>query len=85
MYRMFQKIFSGDRELERYYNYFYAYLVIKGTLRSELVQTNENIGFDNFARYQDRKEDFIEGTPFEKEYLNGELDPEELKWYVPTS
>ncbi len=69
MYRMFQKIFSGDRELERYYNYFYAYLVIKGTLRSELVQTNENIGFDNFARYQDRKEDFIEGTPFEKEYL----------------
>lgn len=69
MYRMFQKIFSGDRELEQYYNWFYAYLVIKGTLRSELVQTNGNIGFDNFARYQDRKEDFIEGTPFEDAYL----------------
>lgn len=69
LYQMFQKIFSNDKELEKYYNYFYAYLVIKGTLRSEFVQTNENIGFDNFEKYQDRKEDFIEDTPFEKPYL----------------
>lgn len=83
LYRMFQNIFSGDEELEKYYNYFYAYLVIKGTLRSELVQTNTNIGFDNFAKYQDRKEDFIEKTPFEKVYLQlsvkGTLENENIR------
>lgn len=33
------------------------------------MQTNENIGFDNFEKYQNRKEDFIEDTPLEKEYI----------------
>lgn len=69
MYRMFQLIFSKNEQYKKYYNMFYAYLVIKGTMRSELVQTNSNIGFDNFAKYQDRKEDFVDGTPFEKIYL----------------
>lgn len=69
MYAMFQRIYSRDARMSRYFNMFYAYLVIKETIRSELVQTNDNIGFDNFARYQDRKEDFIDGTPFEKKYI----------------
>ncbi len=69
MYAMFQKIYSRDAKMSRYFNMFYAYLVIKETIRSELVQTNDNIGFDNFARYQDRKEDFIDGTPFEEKYI----------------
>lgn len=69
MYTMFQLIYSKDKRYEKYFNMFYAYLVIKETIRSELVQTNANIGFDNFARYQDRKEDFIEDTPFEKPYI----------------
>ncbi len=69
MYTMFQLIYSKDKRYEKYFNMFYAYLVIKETIRSELVQTNANIGFDNFSRYQDRKEDFIEDTPFEKPYI----------------
>ena len=69
MYNMFQLIFSKNKVFLRYYNMFYAYLVIKETIRSELVQTNANIGFDNFERYQDRKEDFIEDTPFEIPYI----------------
>lgn len=69
MYNMFQLIFSKNQAYMKYYNMFYAYLVIKETIRSELVQTNTNIGFDNFERYQDRKEDFIEDTPFEKPYI----------------
>lgn len=69
MYSMFQKIYSKDTKFSKYFNMFYAYLVIKETIRSELVQTNENIGFDNFAMYQDRKEDFIDGTAFEKKYI----------------
>lgn len=69
MYSMFQRIFSKDAKMSKYFNLFYAYLVIKETIRSELVQTNDNIGFDNFSKYQDRKEDFIDGTPFEKKYI----------------
>lgn len=69
MYTMFQKIFSKNRKYQQYYNMFYAYLVIKETIRSELVQTNTNMGFDNFAKYQDRKEDFIEDTKFENTYI----------------
>lgn len=69
MYSMFRLIFSKNQAYEKYYNMFYAYLVIKETIRSELVQTNVNIGFDNFERYQDRKEDFIENTPFERPYV----------------
>lgn len=69
MYAMFQKIIAKDSEFRGYFNLFYAYLVIKSTIRAELVQTNSNIGFDNFAKYQDRKEDFVEDTAFEKHYL----------------
>ena len=69
LYHMFRLVFSKNHSFQKYYNMFYAYLVIKETIRSELVQTNANIGFDNFANYQDRKEDFIEGTPFEKPYV----------------
>jgi len=69
MYHMFQLIFSRNETYKKYYNMFYAYLVIKETIRSELVQTNLNIGFDNFEQYQNRKEDFIDNTPFEKPYV----------------
>ena len=69
MYTMFRYIYSKDKRYERYFNLFYAYLIIKETIRSELVQTNDNIGFDNFAQYQDRKEDFIEKTEFEQKYI----------------
>jgi hypothetical protein len=69
MYEMFYRIYAKDDKFERYFNLFYTYLVIKRTIRAELVQTNDNIGFDNFEKYQDRKEDFIEETPFEAEYI----------------
>lgn len=70
MYTIFHKIYARDMKFKKYFNLFYAYLVIKETIRSELVQTNTNIGFDNFEKYQDRKEDFIEGTPFEEKYID---------------
>lgn len=69
LYSMFRKIYSKDKQYEKYYNLFYTYLVIKETIRSELVQTNALIGFDNFAKYQDRKEHFIENTEYEKYYI----------------
>lgn len=69
LYTMFRCIYTKDKRYAKYFNLFYAYLVIKETIRSELVQTNSNIGFDNFAKYQDRKEDFIENTEFEEKYI----------------
>lgn len=68
LYSMFSKLYSGD---ERYYplgNMFYAYLIIKEKIRSELVQVNNKKGFDNFLKYQDRKEYFIDGTKYEHIY-----------------
>ena len=66
---MFHLIYSHDENFKDYYNLFYAYLVVKETIRSEMVQTNSNIGYDNFERYQNRKEDFIEDTVYEKYYI----------------
>lgn len=71
MYSIFRTLFS-DNESKRilwYGNWFYLYLVIKANIRKELVQANLNVGFDNFRIYQDRKEQFIEGTIYEEPYL----------------
>lgn len=69
MYEMFLRIYAKSVKDQKYFNLYYLYLVIKRAIRAELVQTNENIGFDNFEKYQNRKEDFIEDTPLEKEYI----------------
>lgn len=69
MYEMFLRIYAKSVKDQKYFNLFYLHLVIKRAVRAELVQTNENIGFDNFEKYQNRKEDFIEDTPLEKEYI----------------
>ena len=73
MYEMFLKIYGKEGEraglLETYLNWFYAYLVIKAQLRMELIQSNHNVGFDNFKKYQNRKDMFIEGTLYEPIYI----------------
>ncbi len=68
LYSLFMKLHSGDREFTPLGNMFYAYLVIKEKIRSELVQVNGKTGFDNFLKFQDRKEYFIENTRYEKVY-----------------
>lgn len=39
----------------KYYNWFYAYLVLKQKVRNEITQTNGTVGFENFAVYTKRK------------------------------
>lgn len=68
LYTMFRAIAEKDKELMPYANWFYAYLVIKEQFRSELIQNNGVVGFDNFLQYQDRKEDFIDGTGLEQAF-----------------
>lgn len=69
LYEIFKRIYSGDRKFKENLNWFYAYLLIKEDIRSELIQSNDNVGFCNFLLYQNRKEAFIENTPFEPIYL----------------
>lgn len=69
LYRMFQHYFNGTKSFEPYMQLFYMYLVIKEKIRSELIQVNDNVGFQNFQMYQSRKMDFIWGTVFEKFFL----------------
>lgn len=68
LYTMFLKLYSGDAEFRALGNLFYAYLVMKNRIRAELVQVNNKTGFDNFLKYQDRKEYFIDKTRYEKNY-----------------
>lgn len=69
MYQIFYKIYSKDKNTRQLANLFYIYLIIKSTIRAEVIQINENVGFDNFLLYQDRKEDFVENTIYEPIYI----------------
>lgn len=69
LYEIFKKIYSGGPDFKSNGRLFYAYLLIKENIRAEMIQVNHNVGFHNFLKYQDRKEFFIEGTPFEAVYL----------------
>ncbi len=58
LYRCFCYQFEGKfTKLESML--LYLYLVIKSNFRSELIQTNQRTGFQNFADYQDRKNQFF--------------------------
>lgn len=65
MYEMFCKIYGDDEEYEELSRYFYAYLNIKSSLRQELIQVNDSVGFGNFDLYENRKKLFVDGV---KEY-----------------
>lgn len=69
LYRMFCAVYSQDTEMEPYINLFYLYLVLKANIRRELVQANRNVGFDNFQRYQDRKDVFLDNETYGRIYV----------------
>lgn len=60
LYRIFKMIYSFPRTDYRIRaNWFYAYLVLKESIRGELVQSNEQYGFRNFQIYDRRKSLFL--------------------------
>lgn len=69
LYEIFSRIYSEDKDFQNNVDWFYAYLLIKENIRAELIQVNGKVGFYNFWLYQNRKEAFIDGTPFQKPYL----------------
>lgn len=69
LYSIFKRVYANNAEWNLNFNYFYLYLVLKTGIRRELIQANINVGFDNFAKYQDRKDVFVENSIYEKEYI----------------
>ena len=60
LYRMFSSIIQRDPKVMPCIDLFYAYLLIFVYMRSELIQSNNAVGFHNFFLYQDRKEIFVD-------------------------
>ncbi len=58
LYNCFFRIYQNNKEsrLSLYeQKMFYMYLLIKHQFRSELIQINQGVGFNNFSEYQNRK------------------------------
>lgn len=62
LYSLFRLAFTGNLTHQEQ-DCFYLYLLIQNQFRSELIQVNGRVGFQNFARYQDRKDLFWEDCP----------------------
>lgn len=69
MYQCFKRLYLKDKSFVKYADLFYAYIIIKNKFRAELVQTNERVGFANFAEYQDRKSILLDKDPILKESI----------------
>lgn len=65
MYSMLKRIYNRDESMIDTFNLFYVYILLKEAIRSELVQNNSVMGFDNFNNYNNRKSNFVDNTPLE--------------------
>lgn len=61
LYELLFKLFVEKSLPDFIANLLYAYLVIQSVLRAEIIQVNDNIGFENFSVYQGRKKYFLNG------------------------
>ena|GEM_PF-360309 len=60
LYDAFQTIFKTQEQDTLFGDLLYIYNIISIRFRAELIQVNSNVGFSNFAHYQDRKVKFID-------------------------
>ncbi len=63
LYHAFDKLYSGQfhswEDRQHFGSLFYLYLLIKIQFRNELIQVNGRLGFQNFEKYQDRKDELF--------------------------
>ena len=62
LYLCFRKYLDGEMP-PKFKMAFYLYLVLKAQFRSELIQVNQHVGFQNFSDYQGRKSELFEHHP----------------------
>lgn len=66
LYRCLSELYDQKNRYDYHKNLFYAYLILRENIRSELVQSNmENIGFENFQIYERRKAELINDHLFQ--------------------
>ena len=85
VYDMFCDILVTNKLPVQIQKLLYPYLVIRTWFRKELVQSNENIGFENFSVYNKRKGYFLPIHPTAKEkriYWQTKERDQNLKWMV---
>lgn len=67
IYTILKNMFIGSHKFcRREYQLFYAYIRLKNEIRSELIQSNELLGFANFQAYQNRKDMFTHFEDFKE-------------------
>lgn len=59
LYSCFKKIFSEQKIDNESATLFYAYLSYKSAFRQQILQLDEQVGFKNFSKYENRKDIFI--------------------------
>lgn len=59
LYNCMKRFFQNEMD-QRIQMVFYVYLILKNMFRGEMVQTNRKVGFENFSKYQDRKDDLCQ-------------------------
>lgn len=73
LYSCFRKSLLGELN-EKEKLLLHLYLVLKGLFRSELIQVNGEVGFHNFANYQDRKKKLCDTSFYTAELLRMALN-----------
>lgn len=63
LYFALREIYLHGRNAAILTKMLFRYLQIKMRIREKMVQTNNNVGFANFDRYEKRKETFLESYP----------------------
>ena len=63
LYGVLKAIFRGCEQCESLSALLFSYLHTKTALRQFFVQSNQNVGFANFAFYESRKDLFLENYP----------------------
>lgn len=69
LYETLRHIYERRENSMRKEKLLYLYMIIKNRFRSELVQCNNDVGFDNFSLYQKRKGWFIPFSPASEKML----------------
>ena len=82
LYLCYRKCFKNEFS-EHVQQIFYLYLKCCIEFRSEIIQSNDTFGFDNFADYQSRKENFISNKSiYENMYLQLAISCELSRPYI---
>lgn len=67
MYSMFKKVYDKGVDQPYFCLLFYIYLHVKSLFRNELIQTNPQVGFQNFSIFERRKDLFIpDGSAYDR-------------------